>query len=193
MSAPQQLSPADLRVDRLLRRVHTRFFRGADIAPNGEPQTWDNPLDELIEREEAALREASVDAVGVTQAMLGLDVLPDALVALIREQVFDVFREYEETLIAWLFDNSPHPLPVLRRLYLYARKKRAPLVWNMSYRDLGELFDVSHEALRIETKKHFGTLPGGATKTPTARANMAKSAKNNCNRRGGNKARAGAS
>lgn len=178
----------DQRVDRLLRRVHTRFFRGGEVASNGEAVSWENPLDELCAREEEALREASLDAIDATQALIALEVLPDPLVALIREKVFDTFRDYEETFLGWLFDKSPHPLPVLRRLYIYARKKRASLLWNMSYRNLGELFDVSHETLRVETKKHFGYLPGGATKTATARASMRSSAKGNKCRRGGKKA-----
>ena len=190
MTAAKKLSADDRRVDALLRRrKFERFHKGPEVSCKGEAQSWSNPLDEVCEREERALREAAIDALEATQEMLALDVLPEPLVALVQGEVFDTFLQYEETLLGWLFDDSPHPLSVLRRLYIYARKKNARLIWNMSYRDLGELFDVSHETLRVETKKLFGDLPGGATKDASARAKMKASAMGNSCRRGGHKAK----
>lgn len=194
MSERTHMSEHDARVDRLLRRPKfERFHKGPEISvKSGEPQTWNNPLDELIAREEAALCEAAVDSLEACQEMLKLDVLPEPLRELIAAASFDAFRQYEETLMGWLFDDSPHPLAVLRKLYLYARKKNARLIWNMSYRDLGELFGVSYETLRIEAKNHFGDLPGGATKTPSARAKMKAAAMGNTCRKGGKKAQVAA-
>ena len=57
----------------------------------------------------------------------------------------------------------------------------------MGYRELGKMFDVEHETLRMQAKLLFGDLPGGAVKTAEAREAMKASAINNQNRRGGKK------
>jgi hypothetical protein len=169
--------------------VHTRYFRGRSRCEHtGHEVDYCTPADLLSEREEAEATAAAMESVEAAQEMLRLDVLPEVLRELIHQAAFDAFRQCEEMWIDWLFEDGPSPLLVLRRLYLLVRKKRSQMIWNMGYRDLGKLFDVSHEALRYQCKALFGDAPGGATKTPAARAKMRQSAFGNANRRGGHKA-----
>jgi hypothetical protein len=178
------------RVDRVLRRVHRRHFRGHEACTHtGHPIDWNNPLDEIIAREEQAMVEASMEAIETTQAMLGLDVLPEVLAARVREVVFDHFQQLERAFFAFFFADGPEPLKSTQRLFAAAKHHDAELLWNMSFRDLGELFGETGSNVHARQTSLFGELPAGWRKGQTARANMKASAKGNKNRRGGKKAR----
>lgn len=176
------------RMNSAVRKAHSRFYRtGEKCDLTGHAVETRTPLDELIDREEEAERDAAMDGIEAAQQMLGFDVLPEPLVALVKAAALDHFRQYEATLIEWLFADGPHLIDVARRLFLYVKKKNASLIWNMGYRELGKMFDVEHETLRIQAKLLFGDLPGGAVKTAEARQAMKESAMGNQNRRGGKK------
>lgn len=50
-------------------------------------------------------------------------------------------------LLDFLFADGPHPGKVMRRLYAWVKKYRPELVWDMGYRNLGELFGESGAAM----------------------------------------------
>jgi hypothetical protein len=161
------------------------FHADSPVSRDGGAVDWANPFEELAAREEEALRDASVDAVECTQQLLNLVELPAPLVEKIREVVLDHFRQYEETLLEFLFAAGPHPLEVMRRLFAYVKKKRASLLYNMGFRALGPLLHESHANAALRCKVLFSGLPAGWHKSASARAAMRESAKGNRNRTGG--------
>jgi len=176
------------RVDFVLRQVGSRYFRGEEFDIDRGIDTR-NPLEELMEREELAEREAAAEALAQAQRLLDLDVLPEPLVAQIREVVFDHFAQYEAALLRWLFAAGPDLLSVVKRLYAYAKHKDASLVWNMGFRDLGDLFGESHGTPHARQASLFTAETAAWQKTRTARAKMAKAQRGNRNRLGGKKAK----
>lgn len=195
MSEPHQ-KPAKSHEDRVagvLARVHRRQFRcGETCHQTGHPIDYSNPLEELIQREELALVESTIDALEITQQTLGLDILPEPLMEKIREAVFDHFRQLEDAFFQWFFAGGPHPLFATQRLFAAAKHHDASLVWNMSFRDLGDLFDETGSNVHARQDALFGELPAGWRKGRDARDKMRASAMGNACRRGGKKAQGNA-
>lgn len=174
------------RVNGILRRMHGRYFRGAakcDVT--GHPVEWRTPLDEVMEREEAELREAHETVVECVADMVGVDRLPDWLEDRILETVFERFQSIEKDWLGWFFEGGPHPIHVLRRLVLYAKVKKPDLIWNASFRDLGDLFNETHAAMHALCKKLFQDVPAPWKKMPESCRRMADAQRGNTNRRGG--------
>lgn len=173
------------RCNRILRRAGHRFFKGGDMAAFEGPVDWQNPLDELIAREEAAERDAAFEAMELLISD-GAE-LPLVLVEKVNEAVRAGFQQYESAFLRWLFAAGPHPLEVIRRLFAYAKMRDADLLWKMGFRDIGPLLKETHAAAALRCKILFGDTPAGWRKRTEAREAMRRAALGNCNRRGGNK------
>jgi hypothetical protein len=172
------------RMDDILRKAHRRLHKGAAQSLSGEPVDWDDPFEELARREEEALRTAAIDAVAVAQMVFDVVELPAPLVERVHALVFDEFRQYEEGLIEWLFAAGPHPLEVMRRLFAYVKMKRASLLWNMGFREIGPLLQESHGAAQWRCKRLFGKTPAGWKKSDSSVERMRKAQRGNKNRLG---------
>ena len=175
------------RLDSIVRAAHTRFAKGCPTAPGGEAVDWLNPLDELIAKEEGALADAEKDVLGL--AADG-DCIPEALRALIREAVFDEFRQFQDGFLEWLFAAGPHPLEVMRRLFAYTKMHRASLLLNMGFRQIGPLLDETHAAAAHRCKVLFGDVPAGWKKPGEAVERMREAQLGNGNRRNGKRQKA---
>ena len=178
------------RMDTVVRAARHRFHKGAAQVYQDEQLhgvDWNNPLDELIAREEQAQRDAALASMEIVIAE-GVE-LPLWFQEKIKAEVEQQFYQYENALIEWIFAAGPHPLQVIRRLFAYVKMKRATLLWNMGFRALGKLLKESHENMRLLTEALFGDTPAGWKKRDEAKRRMAESAKGNCNRRGGHKMR----
>lgn len=196
MSANGHMTPAALdremqRMNDVVRSARHRFFKGAATGFNDNDEregvTWDNPLDELIAREEQAQRDAALASIDFLIAE-GAE-LPLWFQERVKAMVFEQFQQYENALLEWIFAAGPHPIEVMKRLFAYAKMKRASLLWNMGFRALGKLFKESHENFRLLTRMLFADAPAGWKKGRDARDKMKASAQGNNNRRGGNKMR----
>lgn len=174
------------RVEAVLSRVKHRMLHHDDsVDLSGEPVTWRTPLDELIEREEAAIEAADERSAALLAVLAGE--LPERLREQMRDFVKEEFASMERAWLGWVFADGPHLLDVLRRIYLYAKHKRADLLWNMNFRDLGDLFDKSHAAMHTQSKVLFGAVPAGWKKPAGACRRMSEAQRGNANRRGGKK------
>jgi hypothetical protein len=176
-----------------LRQAHTEYFRGVsqvDHDGHRAPVDVRNPLEELIAIEDEAARAAAMESLAVAQRVLDLQVIPEALAEQVREMAFEQFRCYQDALVELLFEEGPHPLAVMKRVFAFVKHYRASLVWNMSFRNLGDLFAETHAAAHARSRAMFGETPAGWRKTREARANMRAAQRGNCNRRGGKKVRA---
>lgn len=193
MTLPRPMSDAHAdaeiaRMDALVRAVGQRFHKGPALAQDhATPVDWNNPLDELIAREEEAQRDAALAAMEFLLTE-GAE-LPLWFRERVQIMVFEQFQQYENALLEWIFASGPHPLQVLRRLFAYTKMKRASLLWNMGFRSLGALLHESHENMRLLTKSLFGNLPAAWKKGTMACQRMATSAQGNNNRQGGKKMR----
>lgn len=182
----QELAENMKRMDEIVSAARHKFSRGSRVAGDGEPVDWANPLEELIAREEMAIEDAQVRALEVIGGET-IEKLPEALQRRIREIVFDEFRSYEETLMEWLFAAGPHPLEVIRRLFAYAKMKRASLLWNMGFRQIGPLLKETGAAMQWRCRMLFGDTPAGWSKPAGAVEKMRAAQKKNLNRLGGKK------
>lgn len=177
------------RIDRILYGARERFFRGQSKCDRtGDPVDYITPLDEVCAEEERLEHAAAVEALEATQMMLQLEQLPEPLAAMVRSFAFDSYRQCEEMWLDWLFQEGPSPLIVMKRLFAYVKMKRASLIWNMSFRDLGALFSETHAAFAMRCKVLFGDTPAGWKKPADARRNMQAAQMGNSNRRGGKRA-----
>jgi len=182
-----QVRREEVRMDAILRRRAGKHHlnRTDESLGNGERISWGDPFEELAEREEAAIREATVNALDAAQKILALDTVPEALVDRIRELVFEEFCQYEATLMEWLFAAGPHPLEVMRRLFAFVKKRSSRLLWDMGFREIGPLLKETHAAAALRCRVLFGALPSGWDKSDSARENMRTAQMGNHNRRGG--------
>lgn len=194
-----QISQRMQEMDAIVRKASARFHKGpaigfGDGGQDGEsrprvPVEYGNPLDELCAREDAAERDAAFAAIemllaeGAELPLMFQEKVQEAA----RAAAIDQFRQYEETFMEWLFSAGPHPLEVLRRLFGYVKMKRASLLWNMGFRDVGPLLGETHAAAALRCKLLFGETPAGWKKKLQARLKMQEAALGNCNRRGGKK------
>lgn len=180
---------AEERVPLVLQRAHSRFYRLSKHDEAGREVDYHNPLEELMAREEMAQAEALVDSVVLTQRMMNFEVIPPVLVCQIQEIVLEQFAQLENLLIDWIFNRAPDPLHVTKRVFAWAKQKRPDLLWNMNFRDLGDLFGETHATSHARQKALFKAEPIGWRKGAMARKKMAAAQKGNANRRGGKKAR----
>lgn len=159
--------------EKVLKQAHTRFFRGKAVADSGERIDWENPLDALAEADRDAEDEIDISfAEDESRA---------------KQIAFDAYRSFHDDFIAWLFEAGPNPVEVTKRLFAYAKAKNAELLWNMNFRDLGELFGETHAAFHARSKNILNGATAPWCKGRDARAEMAKSARGNKNRSGGAK------
>jgi len=176
-----------LRIKAVLAGAHHRFCKSnsSPVSPAGDAVDWASPLEELMAREEEAL----VDAEARAMKVLGLEgiELPEAVRERIREEVFCQFRQYEETLLEWIFAAGPNPLDVMKRLFCYVKMKRASLIYNMGFRQIGKLLKETGAAAQLRCRALFGTTPAGWSKPATAVARMRDAQQGNVNRLGGRK------
>ncbi len=159
------------RMDDLVRHANQKFRKGAATARGGEAVEWRSPLDELIALEEQAAADLAgeVDDEGAQRV------------------AWELFRNYEDALMEWLFAAGPHPLEVMRRLFAYTKMKRASLLLNMGFRQVGPLLKETHAAAQLRCRALFGDTPAGWKKPAESVERMRRAARGNCNRRGGKK------
>lgn len=177
------------RLNGIVRAAGDRFHRNSARTPSGEAVDWSDPFEELAQREEVAIREATIESLSDAQKLLDLVDLPQPLVDRIRARVLEEFVQYENTLIEWLFAAGPHPLEVVRRLFAYVKMKRASLLWNMGFRSMGKLLKESYESMRLRCEMLFGSTPAGWKKDAAACERMKAAAMGNNCRKGGRKMR----
>jgi hypothetical protein len=176
------------RIRRVLSRVSARAYRVGDYChQTGDAVETRTPLDDVMEAEERAESAAALESLDLAQLMLGLDGIPEPLAAMIRSYVDEVSRQNEDRWLDWLFEEGPDPLIVMKRLFALVKVKRPRLVWKMSFRDLGKLFDETHAAFASRCMVLFGEEPAEWKKPEAARLAMQKAQLGNSNRKGGKK------
>lgn len=175
------------RMDGVLREAAASLPRGF-LRANLQADFW-TPLEEVMAREEAAMRAVALDGIDVAQRVMELDGLPEPVVAEVQARAREVFQELESAWLEFFFLRGPNPLDVLRALFAYVKLRRPDLLWNMGVREIGRLFDESHGAVSARVMALFGDVGAGVRKSLEARRKMSEAQKGNKCRLGGKKAR----
>jgi hypothetical protein len=196
------------RIERVIKRLTVRAgnLQQGDAAAHGDGEEhaweaveWRNPLTALIEAEDRAKRDLDEETAGLGERLLGglrKRMRPSQMKAeifrFITEQVgriaFEKFDQFLAEFVEWVMASGMHPLDVLKRWFAFVKYKRADLLLNAGFRDLGELLFERGATTHARCRALFGEAPAGWKKTATAREAMRASAIGNQNRRGGLKA-----
>jgi hypothetical protein len=138
-----------------------------EVAHNREPVYHRTPLDELVRKEE------------------GED-----------DEEFRIRCEGADRQLEYFFEDGPDPAAVVRRVFAWAKARRADLLLNMTHHEIGLLLGETRAAGSYRVKRivnsrlraagfHGTQLPG--QKSQTACEKYASSAEGNSNRRKGHK------
>lgn len=190
------------RVDGVLRKVHARrngramLCQGGEISLEGDGTDWKHPLQELMEAEERAENEMAAEVADVSarvneglRARLGdsaeVEKVTGFLEGRAQEVAFAVVDGERANFVEWIFAEGPNPLEVVRRIFAYAKQKRPDLLWNMSFRELGDLLGETHATVHARCARLFKGMPAGWKKSPAACRNMSEAQRGNNNRRHG--------
>lgn len=91
----------------------------------------------------------------------------------------DVRGECFADFMGWIFAAGPHPAVVVRRVFCIAKAVRPELIANMDFRDLGIIFNESHEASRKRLAKMICEpveAAGGTFHVPSMRGESTRQA-----------------
>jgi ElaB/YqjD/DUF883 family membrane-anchored ribosome-binding protein len=133
--------------------------REAEAAQDAAVARLEVSLEDRVDRVDAVLgavfRRNGHEAI---EARTAVDDLLARETAELQEEpgrVAEVRSETVARMLEFFFAGGPHPSAVMRRVYAWAKKFRPDLILNMSLRDMGILFDESHEAVRSRIELLF--------------------------------------
>jgi hypothetical protein len=118
----------------------------------------------------------------------------DALLAAEEQLPDDEQRIRSEAIsgfILWLFEESPHPAPVMKKLYAFVRMVRPETLWNMPGTDIAAIFGQGRAAEsarcnllleKLKLKAGYKNLSMPFQKSATAKQKYAEAQRGNKHR-----------